>query len=117
MSETAPALLILDVTADDIRTGERGMPYSCALAKALRRQTGANDVAVTDYDDIVVWFVDEDDEKVAVSYRGPKSITAFLDRFDNFGSQYPTKEYRTDVKPRTFRLKRVSPEPHVPEMR
>ena len=114
MSST-PAIVLLDVTEDDIRLGDRGMPWSCALARAATRQFGAVEVSVTDYNDITVTVEDEDGIRTEVEYVGPKAISAYLDRFDGYGDG--TGRFKADVKPRTFRLKRVSPEPHVPEYR
>ena len=37
----------IDVTWDDIRLGQRGHPDRCALARAVKRQTGVSDVMVT----------------------------------------------------------------------
>lgn len=121
MSETKfPSLLMLEVADGDIRGGTRGDSASCALAKALLRQTGATEVFVTDFDDIEVYVKDEYGDYIeSATYVGPKAITGYLDRFDGYGSGESAR-FRVDVKPTTFRLRRKShytPEPHVPEMR
>lgn len=102
-----PALLLLEVTQDHINRGKGGDGEACAMAVALKEQTGADNAEVTSDLDIAVYAIDPETEATTKAlYAGPKSINAFLDRFDAVRSDGEASTYRVDVKPTVFRLKR-----------
>lgn len=84
----------IDVNADDIENGDPGDATSCAIALAVQRTTGCNDVEVGGEDISVEGF----ERPVGVEKQLDARLESFVERFDD-------SETRGKVKPFSFVLK------------
>ena len=96
---TAPAELVIEVTADDIRLGERTHACRCPVARAVARATGGSideaDVAAA-AGKMNVTFPDG----TFAEYALPQEVDAFMDAFD----------HGRPVAPFTFTARRIGGE-------
>ncbi len=86
---SAPAELVIEVTADDIRLGEKRSLCFCPVARAIARLRGTAPVNADEEANVIVSTVsadipDEDDgDGPWVSYCMPPEAAAFIEAFDN----------------------------------
>jgi len=80
--------MTIDVTWDDIRLGRRAHPSGCALARAVKRQTGVSDVMVTSGG---IWVDD-------AHYDLPDRLRGWPTRYDMF------PHWRLVFRPFSFEL-------------
>jgi hypothetical protein len=99
---SAPAELVIEVTADDIRLGEKRSLCLCPIARAIARLRGTAPVNADGESTVIVSTVSADipDENgIWVSYCMPVAAAAFIAAFDS----------ARQVEPFTFTARLVTP--------